>query len=338
MVGSRGPPKLTSAYNRGWTLHKKKRIDALVLPNKLRCWECRKLLKTSLFSEVNQKEIKSAIVAGQINIETLQDVPWRRCRHCTPTQVTELECIMCLKVKGLDGFTKAQRRDPDRARCMECVYDHQAEDPIEGTAKDFYELKKMQEDEEFDDDISNAHEDSEFDESEAGGGVPHELNQENLANHNTSTNEHSSKPSASRQSTNASTASSRPAYAGVSSAKLKAWQAVGCGYGGSTANSTSGARFTGYDGDGNPHQRTRSPSTIASGDEDDGEESDSTTTAERSHNAKAMDEKAFKNATAKFAKLGGQRAQAIAKPTYEGRTVSYDNSDDDDEEDEYFLI
>lgn len=44
-------------------------------------------------------------------------------------------------------------------RCMECVYDHQAEDPIEGTAKDFYELKKMQEDEEFDDEISNAHED-----------------------------------------------------------------------------------------------------------------------------------------------------------------------------------
>ena len=123
--------------------------------------------------------------------------------------------------------------------------------------------------------------------------MPYELNQENLANHNTSTNEHSSRPSASRQSTNASTASFRPAYAGVSSAKLKAWQAVGGSYSSSTTKSTSGAQFTGYDGDGNPHQRTRSPSTIASGDEDDGEESDNTTTAERSHNAKAMDEKAF---------------------------------------------
>lgn len=118
--------------------------------------------------------------------------------------------------------------------------------------------------------------------------MPYELNQENLANHNTSTNEHSSRPSASRQSTNASTASSRPAYAGVSSAKLKAWQAVGGSYSGSTAKSTSRIRFTGYDGNGNPHQRTRSPSTTASDDEDDGEESDNTTTAERSHNAKAF--------------------------------------------------
>ena len=123
--------------------------------------------------------------------------------------------------------------------------------------------------------------------------MPYELNQENLANHNTSTNEHSSRSSASRQSTNASTASSRPAYAGVSSAKLKAWQAVGGSYSGSAANSTSRARFTGYDGDGNPHQRTRSPSTTASDDEDDGEESDNTTTAERSHNAKALNERAF---------------------------------------------
>ena len=117
-------------------------------------------------------------MAGQIDIDKLQDVAWRRCRHCTPTQVTELKCIMCFKVKGLDGFTKAQRKDPDHAvsasnytavpatrkltlsqRCMECVFEHQAEDPIEGTAKDFYELKKLQEDDDFDDDISNAHED-----------------------------------------------------------------------------------------------------------------------------------------------------------------------------------
>ena len=121
----------------------------------------------------------------------------------------------------------------------------------------------------------------------------YELNQENLESLNISTNGHSSKPSASRQSTSASMASTRPAYAGVSSAKLKAWQDVGRSYGGSTANSTSGAQFTGYDGGGNPHQRTRSPSTIASDDGDDGEESDDTTTAERSHNAKALDVKAF---------------------------------------------
>lgn len=121
----------------------------------------------------------------------------------------------------------------------------------------------------------------------------YELNQENLESLNISTNGHSSKPSASRLSTSASTASTRPAYAGVSSAKFKTWQDVGRSYGGSTANSTSGAQFTGYDGDGNPHKRTRSPSTIASNNGDDGEESDDTTMTERSHNAKALDVKAF---------------------------------------------
>lgn len=38
-----------------------------------------------------------------------------KCRICTGAQVTELECCMCEEVKGLDAFSRAQRRDPDNA-------------------------------------------------------------------------------------------------------------------------------------------------------------------------------------------------------------------------------
>ena len=38
-----------------------------------------------------------------------------KCRTCTGQQVIEMECIMCDTVKELDGFYKAQRRNPDQA-------------------------------------------------------------------------------------------------------------------------------------------------------------------------------------------------------------------------------
>ena len=50
------------------------------------------------------RQIKNATVEG-----------WVPCVSCTPKQVTELECCMCLEVKALDGFAKAQRRLKEEA-------------------------------------------------------------------------------------------------------------------------------------------------------------------------------------------------------------------------------
>lgn len=41
--------------------------------------------------------------------------PFVPCAGCSTQQVSELECHMCKKTKGLDGFSKTQRRNPDRA-------------------------------------------------------------------------------------------------------------------------------------------------------------------------------------------------------------------------------
>ena len=64
-------------------------------------------------------------------------------------------------------------------------------------------------------------------------------------------------------------------------AGLDSWQAMSKKHGGSVADSTSGAHFTGYDPTGRSHQKIRAPSTVAS---DDSEE---TTTADASYDSKA---------------------------------------------------
>ena len=117
--------------------------------------------------------------------------------------------------------------------------------------------------------------------------INHQLNEENLKSLNCSSNGHTSRPSASRQATSVSVASTIPAYTAASLAEVKPWQDLSHSNGGSTANSTSRAYSTGYDARGHPQQKIRSPSTTASDDEDDDDDSDNTTTAERAHDANA---------------------------------------------------
>ena len=64
-------------------------------------------------------------------------------------------------------------------------------------------------------------------------------------------------------------------------AGLNSWQAMSKNHGGSVADSTSGAQFTGYDPAGDPHQKVRAPSTVAS------DNSEETTTADPSYDSKA---------------------------------------------------
>lgn len=40
------------------------------------------------------------------------------CRQCTGVQIHEMTCAVCEETKGLDGFSKAQRRNPDNAVCF----------------------------------------------------------------------------------------------------------------------------------------------------------------------------------------------------------------------------
>ena len=64
---------------------------------------------------------------------------------------------------------------------------------------------------------------------------------------------------------------------GAKSGYMPEWQAMSKKHGGSVADSTSGAQFTGYDPAGGSHQKVRAPSTVTSGS------SEETTTADHSY-------------------------------------------------------
>ena len=67
-----------------------------------------------MFSEKQLNDLRNGLASSQIKAnEALKG--WITCRVCTGVQNSEMQCIICEKIKGLDGFAKTQRRDPDNA-------------------------------------------------------------------------------------------------------------------------------------------------------------------------------------------------------------------------------
>lgn len=102
-----------SIYAGGYNEDKKATLEATKLPEKLRCKICKKLKVLDGYSKNQLLDFKHRLAANpRLANPTAAHV---RCRQCTPGQVHELECSQCGAMKGLNGFTKAQRRDPDNA-------------------------------------------------------------------------------------------------------------------------------------------------------------------------------------------------------------------------------
>ena len=65
------------------------------------------------FSEIQQDKLRKAIhTNSKLSQETSKIVI---CRACLETNRSELQCCVCDKVKALEGFTKAQRKNRDSA-------------------------------------------------------------------------------------------------------------------------------------------------------------------------------------------------------------------------------
>ena len=109
----------------------------------------------------------------------------------------------------------------------------------------------------------------------------YELSTANLKTLDLSTSGRSSRPSGSIASKTMSGARSGAISEAADMAGVNSWQSMSKQYGGSVADSISGAQFTGYDPAGGSHQKVRAPSTVAS---DDSEE---TMTADSSYDHKA---------------------------------------------------
>ena len=79
---------------------------------RIKCVGCKKIKNKDSYSQKQLNDLAWKISSkGNVPVQTALI----KCRLCTGQQVTELKCSICNEVKGLDGFSKAQRRNPDGA-------------------------------------------------------------------------------------------------------------------------------------------------------------------------------------------------------------------------------
>ncbi|KAG0178299.1 hypothetical protein DFQ28_008101 [Apophysomyces sp. BC1034] len=43
------------------------------------------------------------------------------CKQCTASQTSSLTCMTCTRTKPLEDFAKSQRRNAEKARCLNCM-------------------------------------------------------------------------------------------------------------------------------------------------------------------------------------------------------------------------
>lgn len=77
---------------------------------RIRCSICKRAKTTITYSNKQILDLKHHLQLGyDMNHSAI------KCRKCAQTQNQELTCAVCNETKALDGFSKAQRRNPDTA-------------------------------------------------------------------------------------------------------------------------------------------------------------------------------------------------------------------------------
>lgn len=80
---------------------------------RIRCKQCKKYKIQGGYSKKQLVELQKRVARfGKLDSSTGAYI---RCRQCVGQQVEELTCCICDEVKGLSGFSKVQRRNPDNA-------------------------------------------------------------------------------------------------------------------------------------------------------------------------------------------------------------------------------
>lgn len=83
------------------------------MPDKIQCTSCRKIKGITSFSRSQVRNIQ-AVGPGRGRGRG-SGGGGATCLACTTQPITERQCAACSKYKALDGFSKTQRRNGDRA-------------------------------------------------------------------------------------------------------------------------------------------------------------------------------------------------------------------------------
>ncbi|MCJ1299599.1 hypothetical protein MMC08_002391 [Hypocenomyce scalaris] len=300
------PPK--SLHVGGYNELTAKKLESVVLPDKIRCKECKKVKIPPSFSKKQLSELRFKIFTfGPINGTGAAYV---KCRLCTGQQVNEMTCVVCDAVKGLDGFSKAQRRTPDTARCLECVRDHLSVEPgIE-----------LEDEENGSDGVTNQYDFDDDDDHNSDGGAPlSDMDKSKLDGTDTDSLSHQG------------SATPASAIEHASQGPTTTTTADGTVWIEQPRSRHGGIAFTGYDTHGVPHARIRAPSTTLS-------EQSWPAPSPRSGNTDFG-----KSSNRKFPKPFVPHQQSIpnviAKKKNKGsRTLSTEDDDEGDDDDDFFTV
>jgi hypothetical protein len=256
------PPK--STFANGWTSEKAAKLMQQQLPDKVRCSICKRVKTTTTYSNKQIMDLRHHLQLGyDINHSPI------KCRKCAQTQNQELSCAVCNETKALDGFSKAQRRNPDRARCLECVNDHLATRAVQKEDWEGYSSAEDEDDTEYGSEGgSNPYEsyDATYTASDVDGvsSSMNKLTMQNLGNlagpgdHN-----HAASEAFSGIESERGTKGNVPARSTENNPDGSVWREY-ANVNAKSANAKTGTEYTGWDSRGNAFQRVRAPSTVMS--------------------------------------------------------------------------
>ncbi|KAF2141378.1 uncharacterized protein K452DRAFT_298758 [Aplosporella prunicola CBS 121167] len=106
-------------------------LKNIQLPDKIRCDRCNRWKNPTNFANKRLNDLRYKIKYQGRNKTNSQGGLTATCSACTGQQVQELECHMCKTWKGLEDFAKAQRKNPDHAKCNECMREQLDTQPVE---------------------------------------------------------------------------------------------------------------------------------------------------------------------------------------------------------------
>ncbi|EMF17572.1 uncharacterized protein SEPMUDRAFT_146556 [Sphaerulina musiva SO2202] len=103
--------------------------NAIASPAHIKCKDCNIKKPKSAFSKKQLADLATHMQRKPFFKPEIQGHVI--CIGCSPKQVVELHCLICDLDKGLDRFSKAQRKTPDTAICWSCAQERDNYEPGE---------------------------------------------------------------------------------------------------------------------------------------------------------------------------------------------------------------
>uniref|UniRef100_A0A1D1ZK52 Meiotic chromosome segregation protein P8B7.28c n=1 Tax=Anthurium amnicola TaxID=1678845 RepID=A0A1D1ZK52_9ARAE len=97
-------------------------------PEKIKCYGCNKEKAAHSFSKTQIAKYMSNVYNQYAPHGRTTKKHHIMCKQCTPQQNNSLTCMVCTRTKSLEHFSKAQRKNAEKARCLECMKKREDDD------------------------------------------------------------------------------------------------------------------------------------------------------------------------------------------------------------------